>query len=81
MGAFKDLGFVQNSKDDCLWSLSKGDSYIHYLFHVDDIMVVSNDDKMRDEIFDKLKTVMDIRSEGPMIAFLGIYAYCTHREW
>ena len=72
MNALKNLEFKQNSKDDCLWTLRTGNSYIHYLFHVDDIMVVSNDDKLRDEIFEKLKTVMDIRSEGPMIAFLGM---------
>ena len=72
MSALKNLGFAQNSKDDCLWSIKRGNTYLHYLFHVDDIMVVCNDDKLRDEMFDKLKTVMDIRNEGPMTAFLAL---------
>ena len=72
MSALKKLGFTQNSKDDCLWTYRKGTSYIHYLFHVDDIMAVANDATLRAEIFEKLKSVMDIKDEGPMIAFLGM---------
>lgn len=37
------LGFEQSIEDDCLFTYRKDNRFIHYLFHVDDICVVSND--------------------------------------
>jgi len=72
MNALEELGFAQNSKDDCLWTLRKGNSYCHYLFHVDDIMCVCNDDVLRNEMFMKLSQLMDIKDEGNLNSFLGM---------
>lgn len=72
MDELNKLGFTQNSKDDCLWTLRKGSSYVHYLFHVDDIMDVSNDDKLRNKTFQRLNKVMDIKNEGKLNVFLGM---------
>ncbi len=67
-----EKGFVQNSKDECLWTYREGDKYIHYLYHVDDIMVVSNDYDLRDNMLAKLKEKIDIREEGEVRKFLAM---------
>ena len=72
MNILRNLGFVQNTKDDCLWTFRKGTSYIHYLFHVDDIMAVSNDNKLRDSMYEDVKKQVDIRNEGELSMFLGM---------
>ena len=72
MKVLSDLGFKQSLKDECLWSVRKGKSFIHYLFHVDDILCVSNDYIMRDAMFVALERVLRIRDEGPVKLFLGM---------
>jgi hypothetical protein len=72
MSVLSNLGFKQSTKDECLWSLKNGKSYIHYLFHVDDILVVSNNNMMRDSCFIALEKLLKIRDEGPVSMFLGM---------
>jgi hypothetical protein len=72
MALLSKLGFVQASSDECLWTLRKGDSYVHNLFHVDDIMCVSNDDNLRAAMFDALASELKIRDEGEISMFLGM---------
>jgi len=64
MGVLTDLGFKQSDADECLWSMKKGKSFLHYLFHVDDILVVSNDFDLRDTMFKALEKLLRIRDEG-----------------
>ena len=72
MSVLASLGFKQSSKDECLWTLKRGSSFIHYLFHVDDILCVSNDNSLRDVMFVALERVLRIRNEGPVKLFLGM---------
>ena len=72
IGILSKLGFTQSKKDECLWSYRKNDKYIHYLFHVDDIMVVSNSDSLRDIFLFALKQRLKIRDEGEISMFLGM---------
>jgi hypothetical protein len=74
MKILKKMGFVQSKKDDCLWSLMKGDVFVHYLFHVDDILVVANNECVRDACFIALEKNLNIRDEGPISGrkFLGM---------
>ena len=60
MSSLRDLGFEQSTQDECLWILKKGGARVYYLFHVDDILCVSNDDLVRDYCFEKLKQKMRI---------------------
>ena len=72
MGVLAKLGFSQSKKDDCLWTYRKGKHYVHYLFHVDDIMCVSNNESLRETFLYALQQYMKIRDEGEISLFLGM---------
>ena len=72
MSVLSELGFQQSVKDECLWILRKGNARVYYLFHVDDILCVSNDDMIRDVCFENLKRKLRIRDEGEPKMFLGV---------
>ena len=72
MGILAQLGFTQSKKDECLWFYKRGKAYVFYLFHVDDIMVVSNNDGMREMFLNELKKRLKIRDEGNISMFLGM---------
>jgi hypothetical protein len=72
MGVLSDLGFVQSQKDECLWTLRRDKKFVHYLFHVDDILAVSNSDALRQTMFAALKRLLKIRDEGEIKKFLGM---------
>ena len=52
--------------------LEAGSKRVYYLFHVDDIICVSNDDELRDMCFAYMKRKMKIRDEGEPDMFLGM---------
>ena len=72
MAELRKLDFSQSYKDECLWTLQRGKSFVHALFHVDDIIMVSNDDELRLEVEAKLKTSLDLKCEGEPEMFLGV---------
>ena len=72
METLTKLGFVQSKKDECLWTLRKGKSVLHYLFHVDDIIVVSNDDMLKEAVLLSLRHKMEMKDEGEPSLFLGV---------
>lgn len=72
MNILKDQGYTQSSKDDCLWSKWQGSKYIHLLFHVDDMLCVSNDDAMRDSCYKDLEKKLSLKHEGLVTMFLGV---------
>ena len=70
---FKTLEFKQSDADECLWILRKPNGVVVYaLYHVDDIIMVSNDNVARNNVFDKLCCVLDIRDEGCVDVFLNM---------
>lgn len=72
MSILKRLGFEQSTRDECLWSYKKGKHFLHYLFHVDDVMVVSNSDSLRETFLKILQKELKIRDEGLISLFLGM---------
>jgi hypothetical protein len=74
MSVLKDLGFKQSASDDCLWMLRQGKYYVYYLFHVDDIICVSNSPGLRKTCFEALEERFEggIRDEGQVSKFLGL---------
>ena len=72
MSVLRDLGFKQSTRDECLWSRREGRYYIHYLFHVDDILCVSNHPPLRQVLFKRLEELFRIRDEGEVDMFLGM---------
>ena len=72
MAELTKLGFIQSKKDECLWSLRVEKSFVHLLFHVDDIIVVSNDKKMRVGVELVLGERIDLKCEGEPKMFLNV---------
>ena len=72
MSILTELGFKQSTRDSCLWSLWQGNYFVHYLYHVDDILVVSNHTALREACFSQLESRLRIRDEGPVNSFLGM---------
>ena len=72
MKLLAEQGFQQSKQDECLWTLRKGESFVHYLYHVDDIMVVSNDRDLRESCLAALANKLPLRDDGPINEFLGV---------
>lgn len=72
MSVLSELGFTQSTRDECLWILKKGGARVYYLFHVDDILCVSNDNSVRDVCFERMRRSLRIRDEGEPKMFLGM---------
>jgi hypothetical protein len=72
MGILKRKGFQQSSRDECLWTYRRGKHFLHYLFHVDDVLVVSNNKALRESFLAILQKELKIRDEGPVSKFLGM---------
>jgi hypothetical protein len=66
------MGFVQSSADECLFSLRKGDSFIHILAHVDDMAVFHNDTDLYQSVVGEMRSVFELKELGPIKEFLGI---------
>lgn len=72
MGSLGDLGFEQSKQDDCLFMLKKGTDFLYYLFHVDDICVVSNNTTLEQEVLQELTKTVKIKDMGELDTFLGV---------
>ena len=53
--------------------LRKGKSYVYYLFHVDDILCVSNDMEVCEVCFLALARSVKTRDEGDVSLFLACF--------
>jgi hypothetical protein len=70
---FRALDFKQSDADECLWILQRPHGVVVYaLYHVDDIIMTSNDNKARDNVFETLRCVLDLRDEGRVDVFLNM---------
>jgi hypothetical protein len=70
---FRSLDFKQSDADECLWILQRPQGVVVYaLYHVDDIIMMGNDNKARDNVFEALRCVLDIRDEGRVDVFLNM---------
>ena len=72
MSILKRIGFTQSTRDECLWSYNTGKYFLHYLFHVDDLMVVSNSEALKSSVLRVLQKELKIRDEGLVSKFLGM---------
>jgi transposase InsO family protein len=70
---FRQLHFKQSDADECLWILKNRDGVMVYaLYHVDDIIMMSDDNNARDNVFELLRCFLDIRDEGRVDVFLNM---------
>lgn len=65
-------GYKQSEADPCLYILVKGDSRVHILVWVDDILVCSNDDELLKSTKQMLSNSFKMKDLGTINKFLGI---------
>jgi hypothetical protein len=67
------LKFKCSDADECLWILDlPSGKKVYALYHVDDIIMMSDDNAVRDNVFAALHDVLDIRDEGRVDVFLSM---------
>ena len=69
----KDMNFKQSRLDECLFKLEEGEEKMYILTHVDDVMVISTSETLKNDIFEKMRSKLKIRNEGDLKHFLGIH--------
>jgi hypothetical protein len=72
MSTLTGLGFKQSKQDDCLFMLKEGKEFVHYLFHVDDICVVSSNTTLEQRVLKELTNKVMIKDMGELDTFLGV---------
>jgi hypothetical protein len=65
-------GYIQSEADPCLYTLVEGNSRVHILVWVDDILVCSNDDEMLKSTKQMLSNSFKMKDLGTINKFLGI---------
>ena len=65
-------GYTQSEADPCLYMLIQGESKVHVLVWVDDILVCSNDDKLLKCTKQMLSNSFKMKDLGTINKFLGI---------
>ena len=53
--------------------MSENGETMYILTHVDDVMVITTKERLRNRVFEKLKEKLNIRNEGKLKHFLGIH--------
>ena len=66
----KDLGFVQTKSDTCCFTSTTSRCYV--LIYVDDICIFTNDEKLRQQIIDTLRTKFKLRNFDSSGIYLGL---------
>ena len=71
---FRALKFKQSDADECLWIMLDEHGVVVYALYqiVDDTVMVSNDNKARDNVLEALRLVLDLRDEGRVDVFLNM---------
>ena len=66
------MGFVVAQSDNSLFTFRQGNDMAYLLLYVDDIILCTSSDALRDHIIAHLKIEFPISDLGPLIYFLGI---------
>ncbi|KAG7542180.1 Reverse transcriptase RNA-dependent DNA polymerase [Arabidopsis thaliana x Arabidopsis arenosa] len=70
--AMKTYGFDQNYSDYSLFTLEKGDTRLHVLVYVDDLIITGSSIHVVNEFKHYLSTCFHMKDLGPLRYFLGI---------
>ncbi|XP_020870708.1 uncharacterized protein LOC110225397 [Arabidopsis lyrata subsp. lyrata] len=71
-GAMKTYGFEQNYSDYSLFTLEKGDTRLHVLVYVDDLIITGSSIHVVNKFKHYLSTCFHMKNLGPLRYFLGI---------
>lgn len=70
--ALTEFGFIQNDIDKCLYSLNDERNTCYLIIHVDDLLIVSNNLILIDNLKDHLTSKFELKDLGNAKHFLGI---------
>ncbi|GMF52581.1 unnamed protein product [Phytophthora fragariaefolia] len=65
-------GYQQSLTEPCLYYRFKGDTIMYVLVYVDDILVATNNEQCKKELFEELDKVYGIKDQGLLKEYLGI---------
>jgi hypothetical protein len=71
----KGFGFVQNTKETCIFKKMSGSSVSFLVLNVDDILLIGNDVKMLNNVKEYLKNNFSMKDMGEAAYVLGIKIY------
>lgn len=66
------FGFIQNEVDKCFYTFKRGNNICYIIVHVDDILVVSNNEKVIDDFKFYIGKLFEMKDLGNVKHFLGI---------
>lgn len=66
------FGFNQSEVDKCLYSMKKGNDVCYMIVHVDDILVVSNNEQLIENFKNHIGSLFEVKAMGNVKHFLGI---------
>lgn len=70
--ALKKLGLIQSDYDPCLYYWIKDGKIVFIAVYVDDVLIFSNDEALKDELKAKLSSTFRMKDLGPAASCLGI---------
>eukprot|EP00961_Rhodomonas_salina_P099063 1332584-Rhodomonas_salina.1 len=68
------------TSDDCVWTITRGNSVLHIVIVVDDFLQATNDESLRQEFIAHLRTDYTVTEDGDIDYFLGI-GYERQTDW
>jgi hypothetical protein len=68
----KGFGFVQNTKESCIYKKTSGSSVSFLVLYVDDILLIGNDVKMLNSVKEYLNNIFSMKDMGKVAYVLGI---------
>jgi hypothetical protein len=71
----KGFGFVQNTKDSCIYKKTSGSSVSFLVLYVDDILLIGNDVQMLNSMKEYLNNNFSMKDMGEAAYILGIKIY------
>jgi hypothetical protein len=69
----QSIGFVPNPADKCFYSLIIGENYVILLLYVDDIILGSNKDRLKDKYAKIIQAKWKVTNAGELEEFLNIF--------
>lgn len=66
------ISLIQSEHDPCLYTCKHKDNVLYVIVHVDDILAVSNQEKIIQSLESKLNSHFEIKNLGPVTSYLGV---------
>ena len=78
--ALKRFGLIASEYDPCLYYWMQDGKMLFIAVYVDDVLIFSNDEQLKDAIKDKLSSTFRMKDLGPAASCLGIRIVCKENS-